>query len=54
MDGTDTADRREERFEQAVGVADRFVANIEQAVHGKRREIKLVLAGQFAFLARRA
>ena len=44
MDGTDTADRREERFERAVGVADRFVANIEQAVHGKRREIKLVLA----------
>jgi MoxR-like ATPase len=44
MDGTETADRREERFEQAVGVADRFVANIELAVHGKSREIKLVLA----------
>src|SRR5215207_3773743 len=44
MDRTETADRREERFEQAVGVADRFLVNIEQAVHGKPREIKLVLA----------
>jgi MoxR-like ATPase len=44
MDGTETADRREERFERAVEVADRFLANIETVVHGKRREIKFVLA----------
>jgi MoxR-like ATPase len=32
------------RIGGAVGVADRFLANIETVVHGKRREIKLVLA----------
>jgi MoxR-like ATPase len=31
-------------LEQAVAIADRFVANIERVVHGKRNEIKLVLA----------
>jgi MoxR-like ATPase len=44
MDGTETADRRDERFEQAASVAERFLDNIEQAVHGKRREVQLVLA----------
>ena len=44
MDGTETADRRDERFEQAASVADQFLDNIEQAVHGKRREVQLVLA----------
>jgi MoxR-like ATPase len=33
-----------ERLQAAVGVAERFLANIETVVHGKRREIKLVLA----------
>jgi MoxR-like ATPase len=32
------------RLPQAASVADRFLANIETVVHGKRREIKLVLA----------
>jgi MoxR-like ATPase len=32
------------RLPEAVAVADRFLANIETVVHGKRREIKLVLS----------
>jgi MoxR-like ATPase len=44
MDGTETADREDERFERASGVAERFLDNIEVAVHGKRREVQLVLA----------
>jgi MoxR-like ATPase len=32
------------RLDEAVGVADRFLANIERVIHGKREEIKLVLA----------
>ena len=32
------------RFEEASEVAERFVANIETVVYGKREEIKLVLA----------
>jgi MoxR-like ATPase len=32
------------RFERAVGVASRLLANVETAVHGKREEIRLVLA----------
>ena len=44
MDGTETADRRDERFEEAADVAERFLDNVEQAVHGKRREVQLVLA----------
>ena len=44
MDGTETADRRDEQFEQAAAVAERFLENIELAVHGKRREVQLVLA----------
>jgi MoxR-like ATPase len=32
-----------ERFERASEIADRFVANIETVVYGKREEIKLVL-----------
>jgi MoxR-like ATPase len=39
-----TAERKDERLEQAVDVAGRVLANIEQAVRGKRDEIKLVLA----------
>ena len=34
----------ERRFERAVGVAERFRANIETVIHGKTDEIKLVLA----------
>ena len=33
----------EQRLERAVGVADRFLGNIETVVHGKRPEISLVL-----------
>jgi MoxR-like ATPase len=33
-----------EFLEQAAEIADRFLANIETVVHGKREEIKLVLA----------
>jgi MoxR-like ATPase len=44
MDGTEPADRKDERFERATAVADRFLDNIELAVHGKRREVQLVLA----------
>ena len=32
------------RFERAIGVASRLLANVETAVHGKREEIRLVLA----------
>src|ERR671934_1712621 len=31
-------------LERAAGIADRFLANIETVVHGKRDEIKLVLS----------
>src|SRR4051812_24139142 len=31
-------------FARAAAIADRFVANIETVVHGKREEVKLVLA----------
>src|SRR5438093_2194053 len=34
----------EDRFVWATGVADRFLDNVETVVHGKRDEIKLVLA----------
>src|SRR2546428_4925849 len=34
----------EDRFVWATGVADRFLDNVETVVHGKREEIKLVLA----------
>jgi MoxR-like ATPase len=43
MTDLDVASERA-RIGAAVGVADRFLANIETVVHGKRREIKLVLA----------
>src|SRR5512132_2732261 len=33
-----------DRFQTAAAVADRFLENIETVVHGKRDEIKLVLA----------
>src|SRR5213594_2498198 len=33
-----------DRFHSAVSIADRFLDNIETVVHGKREEIKLVLA----------
>jgi MoxR-like ATPase len=39
-----TAERKDERLEQAVGVAGRLLDNIEHAVRGKREEIKLVVA----------
>jgi MoxR-like ATPase len=39
-----TAQRKDERLEQAVDVAGRVLANIELAVRGKREEIKLVVA----------
>src|ERR671922_2435589 len=39
-----TAERKDERLEQAVDVAGRLLANIERAVRGKHEEIKLVLA----------
>ncbi|MDX6489522.1 MAG: MoxR-like ATPase, partial [Gaiellaceae bacterium] len=32
------------RFERAVGIAERLLANTETVVHGKRDEIRLVLA----------
>ena len=32
------------RFERAVDVAARLLANVETVVHGKREEIRLVLA----------
>ena len=35
---------RSERFDRAVAIADRFLDNVEVVVHGKRDEIKLVLA----------
>jgi MoxR-like ATPase len=44
MDETRTAERQEGRFARATEVADRFLANIETVVHGKPREIRLVLA----------
>jgi MoxR-like ATPase len=44
MDRTERANRGDERFERAVGVSQRFADNIETVVHGKRREIELVLA----------
>ena len=34
----------EDRFAWATGVAERFLDNVETVVHGKREEIKLVLA----------
>src|SRR5438034_8912413 len=34
----------EDRFDWATEVTQRFLANIETVVHGKREEIKLVLA----------
>src|ERR671939_1798052 len=34
----------DEFLERAAEIADRFLANIESVVHGKREEIKLVLA----------
>jgi MoxR-like ATPase len=36
-------DERDERLRRALGVAERFLANVELVVHGKREEIKLVL-----------
>ena len=32
------------RFDRAVGIAERLLANTETVVHGKRDEIRLVLA----------
>jgi MoxR-like ATPase len=38
-----TAERKDERLERAVDVAGRLLDNIEQAIRGKREEVKLVL-----------
>src|SRR3954452_19498819 len=44
MEPTQVARRSEDEFlEQAAEIAERFLANIESVVHGKREEIKLVL-----------
>src|SRR6185503_9075905 len=40
--GTQAA--REERHARAIDTSDRFLANVETVVHGKRREVELVLA----------
>lgn len=39
-----TAERKDERLERAVDVAERLLDNIELAIRGKREEVKLVLA----------
>ena len=39
-----TAERKDERLEGAVDVAERLLDNIERAIRGKREEVKLVLA----------
>jgi MoxR-like ATPase len=39
-----TAERKDERLERAVDVAERLLDNIERAIRGKREEVKLVLA----------
>src|SRR4030081_1283441 len=45
MESTHVARTAEEGFlERAAEIAERFLANIESVVHGKREEIKLVLA----------
>ncbi|MFN2628244.1 MAG: AAA family ATPase [Gaiellaceae bacterium] len=45
MDSTQVARVRKSHFlELAAGIADRFLANIETVIHGKREEIQLVLA----------
>jgi MoxR-like ATPase len=45
MEPTQVVRRSEDEFlEQAAEIADRFLANIESVVHGKREEIKLVVA----------
>src|SRR3954469_5707363 len=44
MEPTQVVRTSEDEFlEQAAEIADRFLANIESVVHGKREEIKLVL-----------
>ena len=40
----ETQAAREERHARRVETADRFLANVETVVHGKRRELELVLA----------
>src|SRR6202171_77406 len=45
MDSTQVARMTEGEFlERATGIAERFLANIETVIHGKREEIQLVLA----------
>ena len=39
----ETQAAREERYARAVETSERFVANVEKVVHGKRREVELVL-----------
>jgi MoxR-like ATPase len=39
-----TAERKDERLERAVDVAERLLDNIEHTIRGKREEVKLVLA----------
>src|SRR5438105_4444888 len=45
MESTEAARLEDsDRFERAAALAERFLDNIEHVVHGKREEIKLVLA----------
>src|SRR2546421_10087490 len=45
MESTEAARLEDsDRFERAAALAERFLDNIESVVHGKRDEIKLVLA----------
>ena len=39
----ETQAAREERHTRAIETSERFVANVEKVVHGKRREVELVL-----------
>jgi MoxR-like ATPase len=44
METTEAARLESDRFAEAARIAERFLTNIETVVHGKREEIKLVLA----------
>jgi MoxR-like ATPase len=44
METTEAARLGSDRFAEAARIAERFLTNIETVVHGKREEIKLVLA----------
>src|SRR5690242_4077404 len=44
METTEAARVGADRFAEAARIAERFLANIETVVHGKREEVRLVLA----------